>query len=462
MYSPIAASALAAFMLSGVSAAPAGEDRVTSVMIPAVEERQIGGLVGGLLGTVEGLLDGVTDAASILNILEGIVPTGTPTNIAQASSTLEAIYGTTPTSFWVDVGTQIGAGVVPNNIVDIVAALPEGENSVNNRNTRNPAEAIYPKKASTDAPYSLSEEALRAAIYIPSGFTYGSKPPTIFVPGTGSYGGINFASNLRKLLTGVSYADPVWLNIPGAMLGDAQVNSEYIAYAINYISGISNNQKVSVISWSQGGLDTQWALTFWPSTRALVSDFLPVSPDFDGTVLANLLCLSPNSDLALGPCDPSVIQQEFTSDFVAKLRAEGGDSAYVPTTTFYSSFFDEIVQPQVGTAASAYILDQRGVGVSNNEVQSVCAGYLGGTFYGHAGVLYNPLTYALIVDALTHEGPGQVSRLDIPSVCAPYLAPGLDLVDLLETAGLIPIAGLLLLAYPEKRLAEPALMSYAA
>ncbi|KAK6073994.1 hypothetical protein SCUP234_04857 [Seiridium cupressi] len=452
------ATTITGLLLSGALAAPTAEVDVT-----IIEERQLlSGLVGGLFDDVNSLLDGVTDPTSILNILEGIVPTGTPTDLAQASSTLEAIYSTTPTSFWVNVGVQIEAGVIPNDIVGIVGGLTSGENSQNNVNSREPDTPVYPSKVSNDAPYSVSEEELRAAIYIPSGFTYGSKPPTIFVPGTGSYGGINFASNLRKLLTGVDYADPVWLNIPGALLGDAQVNSEYVAYAINYISGISQNCNVSVISWSQGGLDTQWAFTFWPSTRSVVSDFLPVSPDFHGTVLANLLCISADSDSALLICDPSVIQQEYTSDYVSTLRANGGASAYVPTTTFYSSFFDEVVEPQAGTGASAYLLDERGVGVSNNEVQVVCAGYLGGSFYGHAGVLYNPLTYALVVDALTHDGPGDVNRLEsLAEVCAPYVAPGLDLVDVLETAGLIPIAALLLLAYPEKLLTEPALMGYA-
>ncbi|EKG19465.1 hypothetical protein MPH_03329 [Macrophomina phaseolina MS6] len=51
------------------------------------------------------------------------------------------------------------------------------------------------------------------------------KPPAVLVPGTGAKGGETFGSNFIPLLTGVDYADPVWLNIPGFMLDDAQVNS---------------------------------------------------------------------------------------------------------------------------------------------------------------------------------------------------------------------------------------------
>ncbi|KAH7027072.1 hypothetical protein B0J12DRAFT_704719 [Macrophomina phaseolina] len=42
----------------------------------------------------------------------------------------------------------------------------------------------------------------------------------------GAKGGESFGSNFIPLLTGVDYADPVWLNIPGFMLDDAQVNSD--------------------------------------------------------------------------------------------------------------------------------------------------------------------------------------------------------------------------------------------
>ncbi|KAL5117157.1 hypothetical protein ACEQ8H_004982 [Pleosporales sp. CAS-2024a] len=453
--------------------APSLDDGVT------IEKRQIlGGLLGGVLSGVDSglgsLLGEIESAvaaqnpAAINSALIQIVATSRPTNIADASARASAVWAspTARTDFYLAVASQIATGLGPlldGTLTSIVTGgIADGENSISNNNPviRN----VY--NIEGDAPYSLTEDALRKAIYIPSSFSYGSdnKRPVIMVPGTGAYGGFNFGSNLRKLLQGQWFADPVWLNIPGAMLDDAQKNAEYVAYAINYISALSRSNKnnLAVVSWSQGGLDTQWAFKYWPSTRKLVQDFLPVSPDFRGTVLANLLCLAPNSDTNMDPlCPPSVVQQEATSNYVARLRSGGGDSAYVPTTTFYSSFFDEIVEPQQGTGASAYMLDARQVGVSNIEVQAVCAGRLGGSFYDHAGVLFNPLTFALIVDALTHDGPGNVGRLHLASVCSLYAAPGLGLDDVIATQALIPIAGVALLAYADKRSAEPAVVSYA-
>lgn len=56
-------------------------------------------------------------------------------------------------------------------------------------------------------------------------FTFGQKPPVVLVPGTGSKGCETYSSNFIKLFQGVAYADPVWLNIPGFLLDDAQNNA---------------------------------------------------------------------------------------------------------------------------------------------------------------------------------------------------------------------------------------------
>lgn len=113
------------------------------------------------------------------------------------------------------------------------------------------------------------------------------------------------------------------------------------------------------------------------------------------------------------------------------------------------------MEPQQGTAASAYLLDARGVGVSNNEVQLVCPGQPAGSFYTHEGILYNALGYALAVDALSNDGPGEPSRLDLATVCSTYLSPGLDLADFLETENSILVAAVAILVYPNKTTQEP-------
>jgi hypothetical protein len=187
---------------------------------------------------------------------------------------------------------------------------------------------------------------------------------------------------------------------------------------------------VSVISWSQGGLDTQWALKYWPSTRNITSDLIAISPDFHGTILASFSCPGNVSTT----CTPSIIQQEYNSNYVTTLRSNGGDSAYIPTTTVYSGT-DEIVVPQSGTGASAFINDARGVGVSNTQVQVACPLLPAGGAYTHEGVLYNPLSFALAVDALTNPGPGSLSRIDLASVCSQPVAPGLTAQDVVLTEG---------------------------
>ncbi|KAK7974075.1 hypothetical protein PG989_015923 [Apiospora arundinis] len=399
----------------------------------------------GLLGAATGLLgldsalkliDDVTDPVLKLDILSRIQPAKTPpTSPEQAAAKL------------------IGAGLGATNVASVVTgALETGENNPNNvhnpdpprTNTTSSNNGICPSADPRDAPYSLPEAQLRAALYIPESFTYGAKPPVIFVPGTGSYGGSAFAPNLRKLLTNVSYADPVWLNVPHAMLGDAQQNAEYVAYAIHYVSALAGSRRdVSLITWSQGGLSSQWALTFWPSTRAKVANLLAVAADFRGTTVADLLCASVAGVPGL-LCDPATKQQAYDSRFVQALRRHGGG-------------------PQQGESASAHLGDERAVGVANVEVQKVCGvGTAGAGFYEHAGILMHALTHALVVDALTHTGPGEASRIDLQAVCSHIAAPGLDLADVVATEALMVTgAALFLLGYPEKVTEEPALFPYA-
>lgn len=280
--------------------------------------------------------------------------------------------------------------------------------------------------------------------------------PVLLVPGTAVPAGLTYHPNFAKLLAATDFADPVWVNIPGNSLGDVQVNAEYVAYAINYISGVSNNAKIGVVSWSQGGLDTQWAFKYWPSTGEVVQDFMPISPDFHGSLVGGA-CLGFPSPT----CTPAILQQAYDTELIQTLRADDGDSAYVPTTTLYSSF-DEIVEPQLGTDASAYLLDVRNVGVTNNQVQLVCPGQIAGSVNDHETMLVNPVAWALVIDTLTHEGPGQVSRIDLDTpVCGQFLPPGLTIDDFLGTEATNVVAVLDVLKYRSWTSEEPPIITYA-
>jgi len=440
-----------------VSAAPAPVPAAEPAT--PIEERA---LLPSVINAIGSIINSAATPTAIIGQLNSISPTATPTDISGLQSTLSSIYGSaTPTNIYDPIASQIANGLGPSNLAQYATSTSFGGNNSQNNNNPAPRTKIFPKKKSTDAPYDLSESDLRSKIKLPSNYSYGKRMAILFVPGTGAPGaGINFDPNLAKLLGG-SY-DPVYLNIPNAVLGDAQVNAEYIAYAMNYLYSINKSKQIAVVGWSQGNLDTQWALKYWPSTRTTVQDFLAVSADFHGTVNANAICLAAVDGIGLGPCDPSVIQQEYNSNFVTRLRQNGGDSAYVPTTSVYTGLLDEIVQPQEGAGASAFLNDARNVGVTNNEIQSVCNGYAdGAAFYGHAGVLYASLTFALFQDALTHSGPGQVSRLNLANVCSQYAATGLSFEDVLNTVNIIPIAGVELLAFPNKMLIEPPLKNYA-
>ena len=258
---------------------------------------------------------------------------------------------------------------------------------------------------------------------------------------------------MGKLFTGSSYADPVYVNPAGNTLQDAQVAAEYVSYAVNYVSAITNNQNVSVITWSQGGISAQWAFKYFPTTRQYVSDHIAVSPDYHGTIEVPLIC-PPGI-----PCAPAVLQQNYNANYIQTLRANGGTNAYVPTTEVHN-IFDEIVEPQQDPLASADL----GGDTTNVQVQSVCppGSIAFGPDFGHENALYNPVTFAVAKDALTNPGPANIARSGASGMCNMLMAPGLTLSDVFATEALIPLAGFNIETTTNKVLVEPPIMAYAA
>lgn len=416
-----------------------------------------------LFNPIGGIANGVKDKlADIASKLANTKPKATPTSVEDAVSTLKGIFGPKPTGLVSNGLKFLTSGLQVEGTEGVTIDSPAPPGNINSFQNTNPAppQAIFPKADPQDPPFTKTENELRSALFIPATFQAADKtsPPVLLVPGTGAFGGVNFEGNMIKILAqNRSVGQAAWLNIPGAMLDDVQTNAEFIAYGVNYIASITGAQ-VSVVGWSQGNLAAQWALQYWPSVLASTKQLVAFSPDFHGTVIANIADL-PIVDKI--PLPPSILQQQFNSDLVKTLRAGGGDAAYVPTTTLYSAVFDEIVQPQAGTAASAFLLDSRNVGVSNNEIQSVCPGTPAGDFGTHESLLFNGLTTALAVDALAVGGPADPKRLDLAAVCQQLAHPALDVKDVTQTEGLIPLAALNVLEFQPGVTKEPKIRAYA-
>ncbi|KAI6878314.1 alpha/beta-hydrolase [Hortaea werneckii] len=454
---------LTALLTSSSLATPTPVDKTPAKVLQArqdskiTDSSQLAAAISSFPADLASIAAGISVGEAILT---NIVPAPGPSSIPQLASEFSQIISPDNPANIFESGAKILLnGFAGADYLNLLNSYLLASNT-NNINLLPPAKPIYPKASAADAPYSLSETDLRKAIYIPPGFTYGrAAPPVIFLPGTAALAGQNFGPNYGKLLKDRKVGDPVYVNIPNENLGDIQLAAEYAAYAVNYISGISGGRNVSTISWSAGSLDGQWALKYWPSNRQHLSNAIRISPDHHGTILAQLLC----PGFETPGCTPAIAQQNYNSTFIATLRNNGGDSAYVPTTNIYS-IFDEIVEPQQDPNASGALNDIRGVGVSNVELQEICTAALpGGTPNNdHEGVLYNALAYALAIDALTHpNSPGKVERVDAQAECAKFAVDGLSLADVLATHALIPLAVGNVLAFQPKVAQEPPIRGYA-
>lgn len=180
-------------------------------------------------------------------------------------------------------------------------------------------------------------------------------------------------------------------------MGDMQVSSEYVAYSLHYLSYISGGIETAVISHSQGGPDTQWALRFWPSTQNVTGSFVALSPDFAGIDLLS----SKLSNICVGDlCQASLWQQSDGSNYYEALHYEDF-AALVPTTVVWS-LFDEVVTPAQKNAAlpSAEAI----------SVQDLCPGRL----TDHVFMTIDAAGFALALDALKHDGTASLTRV-LPS-----------------------------------------------
>jgi triacylglycerol lipase len=249
-----------------------------------------------------------------------------------------------------------------------------------------------------------STEALARTLTCPATFQ-GKHEPVLLVHGTGQTGESTFSRNYARVLPRMGY-DVCTVGLVDYGRADIQASAERIVYAIRTLAQRSHS-KVQVIGHSEGPLPVRWAIKWWPDVAPLVDALIGIAPPYHGWLGTDVLCGA--------GCVPALWQMRRESKFMAALNSGDETPGDVSYTTVYS-MTDELVQPY-STA------DLKGG--TNIKVQDVCPARID----EHFQMVSDAVVYAVVLDALTHSGPADVSRVD-RSVCRQLAMPGVTTVDL--------------------------------
>lgn len=262
----------------------------------------------------------------------------------------------------------------------------------------------------------------------------------LLVHGTALDAAVNFSWSYEPALTAAGYAVCL-VDLVDNGMGDNQRSAERVVHAVRTMHA-ATGRPIGIVGYSQGGQVARWALRFWPDLRPMVDDLVTLSAPNNGALFADVLCAA--------PCAAAAWQQRMLgSAYIAALNSRATTFPGVDITSVYTRV-DEIATPNVA-AQSSYL-----PGAVNVATQDVCP--LNVSEHLLLGTV-DAVGYALVVDALVHDGPADPSRLS-PTVCTQLFLPG---VDPLEVPGrLVDLAGVIaqsLLAAPLLP-AEPPLACY--
>jgi len=228
--------------------------------------------------------------------------------------------------------------------------------------------------------------------------------------------------------------------LPDRELSDVQMTSEYVVYAIRAIHQ-RTDRRIDVVGLSQGALQPRWAIKWWPDIRHDIDDYVSMAGTNHGALFGDLDCVY--------SCPPALWQQTQHSNFLAALN-RGDESPDEPSYTSVYSLTDEIIQP-VAPAPVAAI-----GGASNVAVQDVCPG----RYVGHVQSASDAAYFGVVLDALTHVGPADPSRVD-RDLCTQSVMPYVDPVTAVKRTGEVYAFAGIVQSEHEKTTAEPPLRGYA-
>jgi hypothetical protein len=261
-------------------------------------------------------------------------------------------------------------------------------------------------------PLSVPRQELDAALQCPASLGGASRAPVLLIPGTNLEPRSNYDWNYEPALTAAGIP---WcaVELPRYAMGDIQVSAEYVVAALRRMS-TDSGRRVSIVGFSQGGMIGRWALRWWPDTRALVEDLVGLAPSNHGTLTARPGCAA--------QCPAAYWQQIDSSQFVKALNSGPETFAGIDYTVAFSRH-DEVVTPNADAETGSSALRTGDGRISNTRIQDVCPN---DTAEHLVLGSYDPVGWALALDALTHDGPADAARLDPTAICAQPFMPGVD------------------------------------
>jgi len=270
-----------------------------------------------------------------------------------------------------------------------------------------PASAAVAKSSYKEPALTAPKARLADSLVCPTAIKRGGPQPTMLVTGTGYTG--TEAYTIGKAALATTGRPICYVNFPYRTTGDIQVAAEYLVSGIRRMAA-SYGKPIAIFGVSQGGLLPRWALTYWPSLRAKVTDVVAVAGTQHGTTVGLGSCS------ALNPCPAAAWQQGARSKMLKALNAQRDESPDPTSWTTVRTATDETVQPTTGLNPTSSLK-----GATNILIQDICPGRQ----VGHILSALDSVTFAASEDAMTHKGPANVKRLP-KDVCSKLLAPGLN------------------------------------
>lgn len=212
------------------------------------------------------------------------------------------------------------------------------------------------------------------------------------------------------------------VDLPFKHTGDLQIAAEYVTYAIRKVHEVTNTP-MAIISFSQGGATGRWALKYFPDTRAMVEDFIGVAASHHALIEGNLLCT-----IDALTCVTSFTQLSVGSKFMDALNKGGETFKGIDYTSIYTRT-DDVAIPNFDEERGVSSLRTGDGNRVNIATQDVCLTNIAEHFQA---ITYDPVPYAIALDALQHKGTASLARVKSQGLglCTKLAAPGVDLVTL--------------------------------